>query len=231
MPVLRSFSVQHGVIAAERLPTESEQLYATPEELGAAFGVKVSEAQVRFAMALIHAFTNRPSLWPVEYELPSIRMPQDRYESRIPITPVLQIVEAAGRYAYGWRRDRQGISALSYGYGAILALQGVAPRLVPINVDLIQVNAATGIFSLPFGTFLLPFNEIVLRVICGYIEIPGRVKAALAEICNSVAQRGVSDRIAYSVGRISRRYAPGSHTFISPQAEQLLQPFVVQTLL
>ncbi len=230
MPVIRSFQVSDGLIAAERMPNEPDELYATPDELGALYGVRISEAQIRFCMSLIHAFTNRPSLWPIEIDFPTMRMPSDRMEGRIPICPVIRITEAAGRYAYGYRRDRQSMNALYYSYAALIALQGVAPKMVPVNVDLIQVDAATGIFSLPYGNILFPWNEVKIRAIVGLIEIPPRVKAAIAEIANSVQARGVSDRIGYAVGRISRKYAPGSNTFISPQAQQLLQPFVVQSM-
>jgi hypothetical protein len=230
MPVLRSFSVSDGVIAGERIPEEPDQLYATAEELGSLFGIRITEASIRFAMSLIHAYCNRPSLWPIEVDFPVMRLPEDRMQGRIPLTPVIQITEASGRFAYAGRRDRQGRNAWYWGYAPILALQGSAPTFLAINTALIQCDPATGIFSLPWSGMLLPWNEVKIRAIVGYVEIPPRIKTAIAEIANSVQSRGVSDRVAYTVGRISRKYAPGSNTFISPQAEQLLQPFVVQSL-
>lgn len=226
MTVIRAFSVSDGVIAAERLPEQPDQLYATPQELGEAFGVRASEAQIRHAMAIIHSVTNRPSIWPVEYEF-NLRLPSDRYESRIPVTPVLKITEASGRYSYGsMRRDRQGIGAWYWGYGAMLALQGAAPQMVAINEALIQYDPSTGIFALPWSNMLLgAYNEVRIRSICGYVEIPGRIKVAIVELINNVSGRGISDRIAYSVGKISRKYA--SNSFVTPEAERLLQPFIV----
>ena len=230
MPVLRTFSDTDGIIAGERTPEEPEQLYATPDELGALFGVRISEASIRFAMSLIHAFCNRPSLWPIEIRHPPMRLPDNRAVGRIPITPVIQIVEASGRFTYAGRRDRVAQNTFWYGYNAILALNGALPAFTEINTALIQCDGATGIFTLPYSQMLIPYNEVVLVTLSGYVEIPSRIKAALAEITNSVQSRGVSDRVAYNVGRVSRKYAPGSNTFISPQAQQLLQPFVVQGL-
>jgi hypothetical protein len=228
MPFVKAYNVSDGVMAGEHLPDEPEQLYATPAELGALFGVRVTESQIRHAMSLIHAHCHRQTLWPAEYLHPLTRLPADRMETRLPVTPVIRVEEAAGRYAYGMRRDRQSVNALYYGLGAIIALQGVAPRLVPIQPDLIQVEAATGIVSLPYGTFLLPYSEVTFRYLAGYLVIPGGVKTALAGIINNVTAKGVGDRIAYNVGRIARRYATPS--FITADEERLLAPFVVTGL-
>ena len=230
MPVIRSFSVADGMVGTERMPNDPDELYATPEELGALYGCKISEATIRFCMSLIHAYTNRPSLWPIEIESPITRLPSDRYETRLPVTPVIRILQAGGRYAYGMRRDRQGWNALHYGYAAMLALQGVVPQMVNVNPDLVLCDASTGILTFPSGFSLYPFAECKFRYLAGFVEIPPRVKAALAELANSIQSRGVSDRIGYNVGRISRKYAPGSNTFISPQAEMLLAPFVVTAM-
>lgn len=232
MPVLRSFSVNAGVIAGERMPNEPDQLYATPEEMGSLFGIRISEASLRFAMSLIHAFCNRPSLWPTEIKFPTIHLADGRLQGRIPITPVIQITDASAGYTYQPRRDRQAANISYWSYAPLFALQGPAAPLLPLSAELIAFEPATGIFTIPWSVGLpgMGFNSINLTAVCGYVEIPARVKTALAEITNSVQARGVSDRVAYSIGRVSRKYAPGSNTFISPQAEQLLQPFVVQAL-
>lgn len=228
MPILRSFSVNHGVIAAERLPTEPDQLYATPEELGAAFGVRVSEAQVRYAQNAVNAYCNRASLFPCEISEPLIRLPTDRMETRLAVTPVLRILEAAGRYAYNSRRDRLGVNAMTWGYGPLLALQGITPRFTPIQVDLIQVEPSTGILTLPYGPFLFPISQLAVRYIAGYLEIPARIKTCLINIINNVSLKGSGDRIAYNVGRIGRRYATAS--FITTDEARLLEPFVIRSL-
>jgi hypothetical protein len=227
MPIIRSFNVADGILAGERLPEEPDQLYATPEELGAAFGVRCSEAQIRFAQQSINAYCNRPSLFPCEISEPLIRLPSDRQETRLAVTPVLKILDAAGRYAFTGRRDRQSMSTM-WGLSAILALQGVTPRMVPINVDLILVEPSTGIITLPFGALLFSMNQIAIRYIAGYLQIPARVKTCLARIINNVSMKGSGDRIAYNVGRISRRYATGS--FITKDEERDLEPFVVRAL-
>lgn len=228
MPFVKQFNVVDGMIGSERLPDEPDQLYATPAELGQMFGVRVSEAQIRYAQSLINAHCNRPSIFPCEIVSGLKRLPSDRMETRLEVTPVIRIVEAAGRYAYGWRRDRQGMSAMYWGAAALIALQGIAPRLTPIQVDLIQVEPQTGIVTLPYSTFLLPYTQVDFRYIAGYVNIPGRVKMALVNIINNVSNKGISDRIAYNVGRIARRYATPS--FLTKDEQDLLQPFVVQTL-
>jgi hypothetical protein len=228
MPFVKAYQVTDGVMAGEQLPDEPEQLYATPAELGAAFGVRVTEAQIRHAMSLIHGYCHRQTLWPAEYVQPLTRLPNDRMETRLPVTPVIRIEDAAGRYGYNARRDRQSVNALYYGLGAIMALQGVAPRLMPINPELIQVEAATGIVSLPYGTFVLPYSECTFRYVAGYVTIPAGIKTCLAQIINNVTTKGSGDRIAYSVGRINRRYATAS--YITADEERLLAPYVVTGL-
>jgi hypothetical protein len=225
---LRAFNVSDGSIAAERAPEELEDLYSTPTELGGLFGCTPTEEDCRFAMAMINAHCNRPSLWPTEVETGVINIPSDRQETRLPITPVIRILEAAGRYARG-RRDRIGYNQIMYNYGAtLLALQGAVPQWQVIDPTLISLEPATGVLYLPTGTFLFTYTQFKCRAVCGYIEIPFRVKAAMAEIINSVHAKGVSDRTRYGAGKVMRQYA--SDSFLTPQAKQFLQPFVVQEL-
>jgi len=61
----------------------------------------------------------------------------------------------------------------------------------------------------------------------GYVDIPGRIKAAVAVTCNEIAAKGVADRIRYTAGSVSREYAHPS--FIGEEAARLLAPFVVRT--
>ena len=65
---LKVFNVTAGVMASEVTPDSQEGLYASPQELGGLFGCQgITEADIRFAMALIHAHCNRPSLWPTKF--------------------------------------------------------------------------------------------------------------------------------------------------------------------
>ena len=225
MRFLRSFNVSDGSIAAERAPEEQEDLYATGQELAGLFGCEPSDADIRFAMAIINAHCNRPSLWPCEIDSNTITIPSDRQETRLPITPVIRILEAGGRYSRG-RRDRIGYNNVLYNYGAtLLALQGAVPQWQPIDVSLISVDAATGVVWMPTGTMLWAFGQFRCRYIAGYVEMPYRTKAAIAEIINNVKARGVSDRIRHTVGRVTNQFA--STSFITPQVEKFLQPFVV----
>lgn len=228
MPFVKSYQVSDGAIAGEHVATELEDLYATPDELSAMFGVCVSEGQIRHAMGLINGYCHRQTLWPADYEFPSIRLPADRMETRLPITPVIRVKEAAGRYVYGFRRDRQSFNSTYYGMGALVAMGGPVPQLVDIPPDLIQVEPSTGIIALPLGTFLLPYTEIRILALCGYIVIPFGVKVCVAQIINNVTMKGSGDRVAYGIGRINRRYATAS--FITLDEERLLQPYVVTAM-
>lgn len=222
---LRSFSVSDGTIAAERAPEEAEDLYATPQELSALFGCQPSEEDCRWAQSLINAHLNRPSLFPCELETAIITIPPDRQETRLPVTPVMRIIEAAGRYTRG-RRDRIGYNQILYNYGAtLLALQGAVPQWQVIDPSLISMEPATGVLYLPTGTFLWGFGAFKCRYVAGFVEIPFRVKSAMAVIINETHAKGISDRTRYTAGRVSRVYS--GDTFVSKQAQILLEPFRV----
>ena len=228
MPIVRSFQISHGSVAAERTPDTPEDLYATPTELSALFGCDgVDEGDIRFAMSLIHAHCNRPTLWPVEHETGILQIAADRQQTRVPITPVIRLLDVSGRFAMG-RRDRQSVNQQYFGYTAALSLLSSPPRWTTINPDACEFEPATGVVWLATSQFLTPFNQIKLSYIGGYIEIPFRVKSCLALLINEVHAKGVSDRTKYTAGRVTRQYA--STSFISPQAAQFLAPFVIQDL-
>jgi hypothetical protein len=95
-------------------------------------------------------------------------------------------------------------------------------------VDAIELSPAEGLIFLPFSSMLLPYSYVRLRVLSGLIQIPHRVKAAVIEIANTMASMGTSNRVRYAVGRVSRQFS--SPTFVTPLAESMLAPFVVQSL-
>jgi hypothetical protein len=223
VPFIKSMQVTDGVIASETTPT-TEELYITPSELEATFCCSATEAQLRFVQACINTHCNRASLWPCEY-LFERNIPYGRQEVGLPVLPVISVSEAAGRWSYG-RRDRIGWQQGLYGYNQILALAAASnPQWSPIDVSAIEINHASGILYLPMTFMLQPFSLVRIRALCGYITIPARCKAAVAEILNTMAAKGVSDRNRYTVGRITRQFT--STTWISQQAADLLSPFVV----
>src|SRR6266853_1778527 len=99
---LKSFQVNHGTLG-DAAPEGVDDLYITPEEMNALWGCQVSEADIRAAMTLINATCARPSLFPCEFDSGPIELPYDRQETRLPITPVISITEAAGRFGLGRR--------------------------------------------------------------------------------------------------------------------------------
>lgn len=221
---LRTFQVSDGITAAEATPG-TEELYLPPDEAMAVFGCTLSAEQGRFIQAVIDSHCNRTTLWPCEIETGPIRIPSDRQECRVPVTPVIRILEAAGRYGLQ-RRDRQGWNSFAYGLSTILVLNAAArPQWTAINVDTIELSPAEGLIFLPFSSMLAPYSYVRLRLLCGLIQMPHRVKAAVVEIANNMAAKGVSDRTRYAVGRVSRQFA--SPSFITPLAEKMLAPFVV----
>lgn len=221
---LRSFQVSDGVIGAERSPETLEDLYVTPQELLALYGCQVSTEDVRAAQATINAHCNRTSLWPCEYEA-TLAMPADRQETRLPITPVIQLTDLAGRYGAG-RRDRLYWSGYQSGLAAYQALAGGRPQWTPLDVSMAEITPETGILFVSTSWWFMPYQALRAKWVAGYIDIPDRVKLCVFELINTFHTKGVSDRISRTVGRVASRYA--SHSFITPFAEQLLSPFVVQ---
>ncbi|HEY5866319.1 MAG TPA: hypothetical protein VI542_12370 [Candidatus Tectomicrobia bacterium] len=226
---LKVFNVSDGIMASDVTPDSQEGLYASPQELGSLFGCDhITEADVRWAMGLIHAHCNRPSLWPTEVLSDPIEVPEGRQETRLLITPVIRILEAAGRYSAG-RRDKRGISGMYNTLNPLLVVASFGGATwTPIPLETLELTHSTGVVVLPWTNMLLPYSLVRFRYIGGYISIPHRVKAAVVEIINTTHAKGVSDRTRYAVGRITRQYA--SDSFITPQAEQLLAPFVIRSL-
>lgn len=101
-----------GITQNDRIPSDSVELYTTPQELQDLYGFSATEQQIRFAMSLIHGHCNRRTFWPAEFQ-ERITLPGDRLEARLAFTPVLQILDAKGRYAYG-RRDRRTMNQVNY---------------------------------------------------------------------------------------------------------------------
>ena len=221
----KTFQVSDGVTGAESTP-DTEGLYLTSEQALAVFGCTISEEQLRWIQAAINAHCNRTSLWPTEIETGPVRIPLDRQEMRVPVTPVITILEAAGRYGHQ-RRDRQGWNTFQYGLSPILALNAAArPQWTAIDVHTIELSYAEGVLFLPWSSLLAPYSYVRIKYLAGLIDIPHRVKAAIVEIANTMGAMGVSNRVRYGVGRLNRTFANSS--FITPMAAQMLAPFVVQ---
>jgi hypothetical protein len=214
-----------GTTATGRTPT-SEQLYASPDEMNTLFGMTVTEGQIRYAMGLIHAYCCRRSLWPEEYE-ERLAVPPDRNPVILAARPVLQLVAAAGRYGYG-RRDRRTLNALNADALAVAALMGAPPAFANIDVEQCDVYGPTGEVWLPTGLFLVAYSEVQVRYTAGLVDMPFQVKAAMAEILNTIRAKGVADRHYYTVNKVQRQFSRAS--FLSEDAERFLAPYVIRTL-
>lgn len=227
-PMRRTFQANASVMASEPPASNTEgTLYATPEEMLALYGCSIAEEKLRAIQSLIDAHCCRPTLWPYVYEHP-LTIPADRQETRLPVTPVITILAASGRYGYG-RRDRQAYNHVYGNYNALLVLAGAAkPQWTEIDTAAIECDSATGQIYLPYSTLILPYSMVRVKYEAGWITIPARVKMAIAEISNTMAQKGSSDRIRYSVGRVSRSFSGDS--FVSADAKRYLEPFVVHSL-
>ncbi len=230
MPVtfLRSFQVTHGVIGGESSPEGESDLYVTPQELEALYGACASEEDIRAGMAIANAYLNRSSLFPCEYDSGDLSIPAGRMETRLPVTPVISVTDAAGKFGLG-RHDRQGWnSAYYHGLASYLVLLGSGPQWTPIDVNTLQVDAATGIVWIPASFMFASYTSVRFRFVAGFLTIPDRVKLAICEIINTLHSKQISSRTRYSIGKVSASYA--GDTFLSPQAQQLLSPFMVQSL-
>lgn len=221
---LRQFG-HPGVFANAGTPEES-QLYMDPDEVRQLYGMNVTEGQIRFSQSLMNATMNRPSLWPEIYQ-ERINVPSDRQQVILAATPVIKIVDASGRYSYG-RRDRRALNQVNYDYLAALAVFGNPPRFQNIPVDDIEVFQPTGECWLPTGFFLIGYSQVDIKYMSGFTQIPDRAKAALAEIINTICAKGVSDRYMFQVGKVHRRFRESG--FVTPQAYDLLEPYIVRSL-
>lgn len=219
-------SLNHpGLITDDYLHQEDE-LYIDSSSLEERYGITATDAQIRLAMVILHDHCNRRTLWPSEY-MQRISMPADRVTSRLAVRPVLSIVEAKGRYTFG-RRDRQLKQNNPAGYIAITALIGTSSSWVDIDTATIDFYGPTGEIWVPTGLFLSPYGELQISYMAGYVNIPEKAVAALALIVNSVCSKGSGDMIAYTAGKVSRRFQTAS--FIDKDIKRMLAPFVVHSL-
>ena len=114
------------------------------------------------------------------------------------------------------------------GWLAYLTLIGPSPGWSPIDVNQMQFEASTGVLYIPWSVMLAPWSHVKVVYVAGFLTIPDRIKLAIFEIATNMAAKGVSDRVRYGVGKISRTYA--SDSFVTKTAASLLAPFVVQSL-
>ena len=213
-------------VAANTATPEDDQLYITSDEMRQIYGMNVTEAQIRMAMSIINATVCRPSLWPEQYE-ERAEVPSDRNQIILTATPVIKLLTAAGRYAYG-RRDRRALNQVNYDYLAAIAVFGSPPRFQEIDVNQIEFYGPTGELWLPTGFFLINYTQIQVKYLSGFNQIPDRVKAAMAEVINAICTKGYSDRKSYSVGRRSQSFeTPG---YVTQTAYMLLEPYILRSL-
>ena len=215
-----------GWIASERTP-DADQLYVSVAELNAKYCYVADEAEIRFAQALINAHTNRPSLWPEIYE-ERIDLPDDRNTCILAARPVLKLLACTGRYG-GGRRDQRTLMHVNFDYLAALAVLGSAPRWQAIDVDMIELYPPTGEIWLPMGFYPIRYAQVQVRYQTGLAQMPDRIKAAIADIINTVRNKGVSDRNYYSVGRVQQTYSGTG--FLSETARMFLAPYVITSLM
>jgi len=213
-----------GLITDDYLHTEDE-LYVTPGKLEERYGIIASQQQINLAMVILHDYCNRRTLWPSEFKQ-KITLPRDRSTAVVSVRPILKIIDAKGRYTRG-RRDSQHRSYPT-DYLSLAAILGSASTWQNINSEDIDFYGPTGEIWLPNSIYLVPYGEIMITYIAGYEDIPEKAIAALALIVNSVCTKGEGDLIAYTSGRVSRRFATPS--FITHDIKRLLSPFVVRSL-
>lgn len=214
-----------GFIANEDTP-ETEALYVTVDNLHDLYGLCVEEGEIRAAMAIIHAHTNRTSLWPERYSHP-ITMPDGYNVAQLPARPVIEILGIRGRYAPG-RRDHRATLPLGLDYYAALAVLGTGTTWTTIDVNSVSLNSASGDIILPVGFLPVWFSEIEVEYMAGLVRIPDRVKLAVAEIINTIRQRGASDRTFYAAGKIQTTWSGTG--YLSTEARRLLAPYVITAL-
>mgnify|MGYP001619625965 CR=1 FL=1 len=214
-----------GFPASERSP-DALDLYITPEDLENLYGVCVDATDIRGAMAIIHAETNRTSLWPEPYE-ERLTLVEDFRVSSLAARPVVSLTGVRGRYG-ARRRDHRAMISSNVDYYAALAVMGSGANWQDIDVTTIDFNPATGELLLPVGFLPLSYTEIQVNYIAGLVHIPDRIKFAIAEIINTIHLKGTSDRTYYSVGKIQTTWAGTG--YVSAAAKRLLAPYVVQAL-
>jgi len=213
--------VAPGFDAAEESPS-ADALYMSVEQFQELYCMEVTEAQVRFAMDLMHSVVNRPSLWPETYT-ERLEVPEDQNQVIVSARPVVSLVKCEGRYGTGRRHLRSGATG-GYDLMMVTSFFGQPPGWTVMDVNTLEVQGGTGEIWLSTGPYLAQYTEVQVTYLAGLLRPSSRIKAALVEIVNTVREKGVSDRTRYWVGRVQREYAaPG---FITDTAKNLLEPYI-----
>jgi hypothetical protein len=117
---------------------------------------------------------------------------------------------------------------LGLDYYAALAILGTGTTWTTVDVSTLDLNSATGEIFLPLGFLPVRYSEVEVEYMAGLVRVPDRVKFAVAEIVNTIRQRGASDRTQHSSGKIQMTWAGTG--YLSAEARRCLAPYVVQAL-
>jgi len=168
----------------------------------------------------------RTSLWPEE-TTERLMIPERTQQVGLAVTPVLQLLRVGGRYVLGRRNQHlvnQGLLSFIVMNGSI----GTPSAFSNVDVAAIEFYGPTGECWIPSDLLFYAWNEVEVTYIGGYTQIPDRAKLAMAEIVNSICARGVSNRMSYSVGKMSQSFSEDG--FVTKTARDLLSPFIVRSL-
>ena len=142
---------------AVQAPDDPNQLYAQASEISQLFGLEISEAQLRYIQGLIDAHCNRPTMWVHQYKERLSVNPLSQ-QNRLSALPVVQVLEAGGRYTTGRKHQRR----VFFGRLDFLVASnsiGLPPKFQFIDVSSVEFNPASGQIWFPTSLLLSTFTR------------------------------------------------------------------------
>lgn len=184
------------------------------------------ESWVTSASALIDAHCRRPTLGIAQYT-ERLRL-NGQSAARLTHLPLAAaegaaspLVSLRARYA----TPRRGEMAGEIAFDAALAF-GLAGSWTPIGVESIDWNAVTGEVTLPIHPLGLPYNDIEVTYTAGFVEIPGGVKCACAQIVRNAQAVPALNVRTNRLDSMTMQYF--SDSLLDSGVQKLLAPYVAQ---
>jgi hypothetical protein len=211
--------------------------YLVPEEFEA-FGLPVttSTAQVRAASALVDAHCRRPTLGTAQY-LERLRFAPGSARVQLTYTPLENpdetspVLAVRARYAFPRKGELVGASHVGemqwadQQFGAEVAMAYQLPgQWVELASGSYEVMPQTGEMTVFPGILGLPYTEVEVTYVAGYVTIPEAVKQACAQIVRNAQAMPAMNVKRSKVEHMEIDYFAAS--LIDESVRALLAPYV-----
>lgn len=184
---------------------------------------------VTMASALMEAHCRRSSLNVTQY-VERIRLTAGAQTVRLSYRPLAAMAGAASalvavRVRYGRPRRGEMMDPFRAQVAWAFNLPGSWSAL---DVNSVDVNAATGELTFPENFLGLNYNEVEVTYTSGFVTAPDAVKVACAQIVKNAQATPAMNVKSSRMDTMQMQYFSG--VLVDPQVQALLRPYVAERL-